>query len=206
MKTKVLFIESKLQDVNFKLSDKEIAKLPKKLFLGYSIQYKDLALSVKKQLIRKNIGVKKFQQVLGCTNLYNNQLPILLVGQGRFHAINLYLQAPSVYLLEGRKIIRVSKEEIDRVRAKKKASLVRFLSADRIGILVTTKLGQENLKGAVELKKRLKKKGKEIYVFIANDLDINQFENFNIQSWVNTACSGLANDNSNIININELPN
>ena len=53
--------------------------------------------------------------------------------------------------------------------------------------------------------KKLRKKGKEVYVFICDEVDVNQFENFNIQSWINTACSGLANDNPQVININELP-
>ena len=32
----------------------------------------------------------------------------------------------------------------------------------------------------------------------------NQFENFNIDSWINTACPGLAYDNPLIINHTEL--
>ena len=80
-----------------------------------------------------------------------------------------------------------------------------FLKADKIGILVSTKPGQENLKKAEMLKKKLNKKGKEVYVFVCDDIDVNQFENFNIQSWVNTACPGLAKDNSKIINYDGLP-
>jgi len=201
---KVLYIESKLKGTEFELDSKEIKKLPKKLFLAYSIQYQDLAKSVKEQLVSNNITVSKFQQVLGCSKV-NTKLPLLLVGSGRFHAINLYLQAPAVYLLEGKKIVRISKEEVERVRVMKKVGLMKFLNADKVGILVSTKPGQENLKGAIELKKKLEKKDKEAYVFICDDIDVNQFENFDVQSWVNTACSGLANDDSQVININDLP-
>jgi 2-(3-amino-3-carboxypropyl)histidine synthase len=208
---KVLYVESKLKDIEFGLNEKEIKKLPKKLFLAYSIQYVDLAKSIKKDLIEKGISVSGFEQVLGCSKI-NSKVPILLIGSGRFHAINLYLQAPAVYLLEGKKIVKISNEEVDRIRAKKKASLVKFLSADRVGILVTTKPGQENLNQAIKLKKILEKggknigeEGKEVYIFLSNNIDTNQFENFDIQSWVNTACSGLGNDNPNIINIDEIP-
>lgn len=201
---KVLYVESKLRGTEFRLNVKDIKKLPKKLFLAYSIQYRDLALSVKKQLGSNNITVSKFQQVLGCSKI-NTKLPILLVGSGRFHAINLYLQAPAVYLLEGKKIVKISKEEVERVKIRKRAALMKFLNADKIGILVSTKPGQENLKGAVGLKERLEKKGKEVYVFVCESVDVNQFENFDVQSWVNTACSGLANDNPQVINLDELP-
>ena len=110
-----------------------------------------------------------------------------------------------LYVLDNDKIIRISKAEIDRLKAKKRTALIKFLGADNIGILVTTKPGQENLKQAEKLRDKLTKKGKQAYIFISNNIDIAQFENFNIQSWVNTACSGLAMDNVNIINISDLP-
>src|SRR3989339_534122 len=86
-----------------------------------------------------------------------------------------------------------------------KASYVRYLSAKNIGILVSTKPGQENLKQALDFKNNLKdKKG---YLFIANNLNTNEFENFNIDSWVNTACPRMDLNNNKIINlkyVNEL--
>ena len=53
--------------------------------------------------------------------------------------------------------------------------------------------------------KKLEEQGKKAHIFMANNLDINQFENFRIDSWINTACSGLAMDNPQIINLDELP-
>jgi 2-(3-amino-3-carboxypropyl)histidine synthase len=203
---KLLYIESKQKNLSIKLSKNEIKKLPKKLFLVYSIQYKDLAISYRKELEKNKIKIEKFQQVLGCSILSNkNNLPILLIGTGRFHAQNLYLQAPEVFVLEGNKISKITKKEIDTLKTKKKTALMKFLGADTIGILVSTKPGQENLNNALELKKKLEKEKKKPYIFISNDLDLSQFENFNIDSWVNTACSGLAMDNPNIINIQDLP-
>ena len=107
---KVLYIESKLKGTGFELSKKEISKLPKKLFLAYSIQYKDLAQGIKKQLSGYNITVSGFRQVLGCSKI-KSDVPVFLVGSGRFHAVNLYLQVPDVYLLEGSKIVKVSKSD-----------------------------------------------------------------------------------------------
>ncbi|GAI52850.1 unnamed protein product, partial [marine sediment metagenome] len=100
---------------------------------------------------------------------------------------------------------KISNKEIKQLKAKRKTTLIKFLKADKIGILVSTKPGQENLQKAIRLKKQLEKKGKQPYIFLSNNIDTSQFENFNIGSWVNTACPGLVFDNSEIININELP-
>lgn len=95
---KVLYIESKLKNLNLDLSKSEIAKLPKKLFLAYTIQYKDIIQLIKKTLESNKVKVTQIQQVLGCSKI-NTKDPVLLIGAGRFHAINLYTQAPNVYIL-----------------------------------------------------------------------------------------------------------
>ena len=88
--------------------------------------------------------------------------PILLVGSGKFHAIQLALQGNTVYVLEGKTINKLSDDEISKAQAKRKAALARFLTADSIGILVSTKPGQENLKEALNLKRINKKQTKRI--------------------------------------------
>lgn len=201
---KILYIESKLKNLeDLSLSNEEIIKLPKKLFLAYSIQYKDLALVIKKQLESNKIKITNFEQVLGCSKI-NTKDPILLIGAGRFHAINLYLQSPEVYVLDNRTISKISEKEIEVLKQKRKAALLKFFNANNIGILVTTKPGQENLTQAIKLKKKLIQKGKNAFIFISSSIDLNQFENFNIDSWVNTACQGLSYDNSSIVNLSEI--
>jgi diphthamide biosynthesis enzyme Dph1/Dph2-like protein len=199
---KVLYIESILKNNNIRLSDNEIKKLPKEIFLAYSIQYKPAAEYVKKQLESNGIKIIGFNQVLGCSKIITKS-PILLVGSGRFHAQNLYLQAPSVYITEGNKINNISQKEIDLMKVRKNAAVSKFLNAENIGIIVCVKPGQENLKSAVLLKDQLIKKGKKAYIFASDIIDLNQFENFNICSWVNTSCPGLAYDSPSIINIDE---
>ncbi len=200
----VLYIPTIQKNLKINLSKTEINKLPKKIFLAYSIQYKDLAILYRKELEKNKIKVDKFQQVLGCSKV-NTKLPILLISTGIFHAQNLYLQTPILYRLEENKIIRVSDNEINKIKAYKKTALIKFLKANKIGILVSTKPGQNRINDSEILKQKLEKQGKKPYIFISNNIDINQFENFNIDSWVNTACSGLAMDNPNIINIEDIP-
>jgi 2-(3-amino-3-carboxypropyl)histidine synthase len=199
-----LYIPAIQKNLDIQLSKSQIAKLPTSLFLAYSIQYKELAKQIKYQLQSNKIKIQKFQQVLGCSKV-KTDLPILLISTGKFHAQNLYLQTPILYKLENNKIIKISNKEINKLKAKKKTALIKFLKADKIGVVVSTKPGQKKLKQALSLKQRLKKQNKQPFIFISNHIDINQFENFNIDSWVNTACSGIAMDNPNIINIDDLP-
>ena len=205
---KILYIPTIQKNLNINLNNSEIAKLPKKLFLAYSIQYQGLANNIAEQLKQQKIQIIKKQQVLGCSQLSNkNNLPVLLISTGKFHAENLMLQTPVLFVLENNKIINIPQSEIEKIKAKRQTALIKFLKAERIGILVSTKPGQENLNKAIKLKKQLenKKNPKQAYIFISNNISINQFENFNIDSWVNTACKGLAMDNPSIININDLP-
>jgi diphthamide biosynthesis enzyme Dph1/Dph2-like protein len=195
---KVLYLESKYKQFPYIL-DSEFEKLPKTIFLAYSIQYQSLAFCLKKRLESLGHKIASIEQVLGCSKI-KTKFPVLLIGSGKFHAINLYLQAKEIYLLEASKITKLDPSEIEKHKNKKKAALAKYLMAENIGLIVSTKLGQENLDYALSLKKKIERKGKNTWIFLSNNIDISQFENFNIDSWVNTACPGLANDNPLIIN------
>lgn len=176
-------------------------KLPKNLAIAYSVQYKDLAFEMRYLLSEHNIT--RVVQVLGCSKpvFPKNTDAVLLIGSGRFHAVALaYETKLPIYILEREHLNRIPKEEIEVLERKQKASYLKFLSAERIGIIVSTKPGQQNLKKALAFKKKLKKNS---YLFIANNIDKNEFENFGLNSWVNTACPRLDMDSS-IINISRL--
>ncbi len=202
---KILYIESKLKNIYYKLKVEDIAILPKKLFLAYSIQYKKLAINIKEQLIANNIEVKAIRQVFGCSKI-NTKLPVLFIGTGVFHVSNLFLYSKKIFLLDllNNRIDKVSIKDIENLRNKRKSALLRFLSSENIGIIVTTKRGQSDLKSAMLLKEELNNKGKNSFIFLSNNIDVNNLENFNIDSWINTACPGLSLDNSKIINYYEL--
>jgi 2-(3-amino-3-carboxypropyl)histidine synthase len=200
---KVLYIKAKQKNLKANLNSSEIVKLPKKIFLAYSLQYKDLASKIKQQLIDNKREVVRFQQVLGCSKI-NTKLPVLLISTGRFHAISLFLKTPSLYVLENNKIIQIPQKEINKTRARRRSALMKFLAAERIGILVSTKPGQENIKSALNLKNKLLKKNKQAFIFLSDNINIREFENFPIDSWVNTACPELTIDDPNIINLDEV--
>ncbi len=199
---KTIFIPAKSKATLNRSKIKELSKkLPKDLVIAYSIQYQELAFEIKRILTNHNI--LKIIQVLGCSQpkLPKNTKAVLLIGSGRFHAVSLaYETKLPIYILEKNQLTKVSEKDIELYEKKNKASYVKFLNANNVGILISTKPGQENLQKALNLKKKLKKNS---YLFISNAINIHEFENFGLDAWVNTACPRLDMDSS-VININKI--
>jgi len=199
---KTLFIPAKSKATLNRSKIKELSKkLPKNIAIAYSIQYQELAFEIRKILL--NHHILKIIQVLGCSQpkFPKNTKAVLLIGSGRFHAVSLaYETKLPIYILEKNQLTKISEKDLELYEKKNKASYLKFLNAENVGILISTKPGQENLQRALNLKKKLKKNS---YLFISNAIDIHEFENFGLDCWVNTACPRLDMDSS-IININKI--
>ncbi len=201
---KVLFVES-LRKEKVPFTELELLKkdLPEKIYLVYTIQYKDYAKDVKQQLEnhKKILGTS---QVLGCANLKTDADAILLVGSGRFHALEMALMTgKEVYILEHNHLSKITKEEIDKLLKVRQGKIKKFLTATSIGVIVSLKPGQCNFSLAEKFAEKLKKKGKKSYIFIADYINLGELENYPIEAWVNTACPGLELD-SGIPNLRDV--
>ena len=203
--TKVLFIEALRKNFDIpKNIDSILSKLPKTLYLVYTIQYKKYAQQIKELLGNSEFEIKGFTQVLGCANLKTDADAILLIGSGRVHALEMALMTgKEVYILEGNSLNKITKQEIEQYYKNRKTQLTKFYASDKVGIIVSMKPGQCNMKQALEFAEKLKEKGKQPYIFVENFIDIKEFENFPIDSWINTACPGLELDNG-MLNLRDL--
>jgi len=202
---KTLFIPAKIKS---KINEKKISgiskKLPKNIVIAYSVQYENQAKKIK-QILQDSHKIIQLVQVLGCSkiNFPQNTDAVLLVSSGKFHGISLAIETSlPIYVIEENNLKKISKKEIENLKKKKKTSYLKFLHTDRIGILVSIKPGQENLKKAIEFKKNLK--NKKAYLFIGNNINTSEFENFGLDCWVNSACPRLDIENSSIVNIDKL--
>ena len=199
---KTLFIPAKLKsEINKSEISKISKKLPKKIAIAYSVQYADIALKIK-DFFHK---ITSFIQVLGCSkpNFSKNTQAVLLITDGKFHGISLALQAKlPIYILYKNKLTKISEQDIEILEKKQKTSYLKFLNADKISILISTKPGQQNLKKALETKNKIK--NKKSYLFISNNIDVNEFENFGLNSWLNTACPRLDMESNKIINVDNI--
>lgn len=202
---KTLFIPAKLKSEVNKSKILEISKeLPKEIAIAYSVQYQDQAKEIK-QLLSNTHKITKFIQVLGCSKpkLPKITKAILLIGDGKFHAISLSFETKlPVYILNRSKLEKISKKDTKILEQRQKASYVKFLNANNMGILVSTKPGQQNLKKAIDFQHKSKKNS---YLFLSNNINSTEFENFpTIQSWVNTACRRLDMNEGAIVNIDKI--
>jgi diphthamide biosynthesis enzyme Dph1/Dph2-like protein len=217
-KINVLYIEgkSKLKDEDYFIDSNFIKTLPKEVLLAYSIQFKGQAQAMRNALEKNKIRILGFKQVLGCTKLAEKEkhCPILLIGNGMFHALNLVVQSKHPVLLYSNGSLLYSngssrligKKDIEAIEKKKSAALSKFFSLNEIGILVSTKPGQEKLKEAEKLKEKILEKypQKKVFIFISDSINMHEFQNFDINIFINTACPGLALDSAKILNIDDI--
>ena len=148
-------------------------------------------------------------QVLGCNALAAKKVEnevdsFLFIGSGPFHPIEIAVKTKKPTYMANpntNEFSRVSEEEIKMYENKIKARTKKFYAAEKVGILVSTKPGQNNMKLALKLQEKL---NKESYIFSFDTLNVDLFEDFpDIEIWINTACPRI--DNKNIINIRDLP-
>lgn len=149
-------------------------------------------------------------QVLGCNASEAEKISgevdaFLFVGSGEFHPVQVQLRTGKpVWLWNpvAQEIGELSKERVDSWRQRKEGQVSKFLMSNRVGVIVSTKMGQKNLMRAKEL---IKQTDKEAYLFVCDELDMNEFENFNfIECWVNTACPRIPDQAVNMVNIDDL--
>ncbi len=189
-------------------------KLPgKTISLAAVIQYIELIPKVKAYLKNKGMKVMLKQgafyegHVIGCNSTAFDKKAdtLLLIGDGKFQAINNALQLDKeIYIFNPETFEIITKDEINELKKKIKGKINKFLMADNIGLIISTKYGQ-NHKQIENLKKSIQSKGKNISIFEGDNINISEFENFpDIQMWVNTACYGMAMDSSKIVNYQDV--
>ena len=157
-----MFIEARSKTpVSFK---KTILKLPEKIGLVTTVQFIGQIKEVKSILEKKDkkvfLGKGKHTayqgQVLGCDvdaaiSIEKKVDAFLYIGSGLFHPIAISLKTKKdVFTFNPltNKFDKVDKKEVEKINKRKKGALIKFLSSKEIGVIVTTKPGQEQLKEA----------------------------------------------------------
>lgn len=194
-------------NIDVRIPDKKLKLLPK-LNWGVvtTIQHQHKIKDVLDQLRTAMLA----GQVLGCNASEAEKIKDkvdawLFVGSGEFHPVQVQLKTGQPVWLwnpSSQELGELPKERSDSWRKRKQGQLNKFLHAKRVGIIVTTKMGQKNLMRGLEL---AKSKDKEYFMFACDEMDMNEFENFNfIDFWVNTACPRIPDQAVNMINIDDL--
>ena len=208
---KLLHIPAKSNlEIKIPASELKKAKLPKKIGLVTTIQHLHQLPTLQKQLK----GARAGGQILGCNveaaeKIKGKVDAFLFIGTGEFHPIAVALKTNKpvfVFNPVSQKLSKLDEQTIADFKQQRKGALLKFLHAKNVGILVSTKHGQQRFAEARKLKQTLEKKqNKKCYIFVFDTLDFAQLENFPfIDCWLNTACPRIADGRCDIINWNEL--
>ena len=182
----------------------------KKVALYASVQFINNLEKIKQQLNENDIQIITSKpkrahvegQLLGCDcsadslNLTEEVDCFLYIGDGKFHPLALvHAQDNEVVCFDpiGEKMTVLSQDIIEKINKRRRGALAKFYSSDNIGVIISVKPGQEQLKPSLILKNKYP--NKKFYYFIDNNVSFSQLENFNfIDVWVNTACPRIGLD------------
>ncbi|MEO2154873.1 MAG: diphthamide synthesis protein [Nanoarchaeota archaeon] len=147
----------------------------RELTILYSFPYIKIAEKIADWFKKRGAKVK-LHNLLGCEALKAD----ILVSESNFYLDASLIKNNYIWLFDGEwKKIKVKEKPRER------GHLIEYY--DNIGIIISLKPGQNNLYLAEKLKKILEKKGKNIYLFLFDNVE--NLEDFNfIELWINTAC------------------
>ncbi len=156
-------------------------------------------------------------QVLGCDASAAKAVEqdvdcFLYIGTGEFHPMAVALTTEKeVYVLNpvSETLSKVSEKDRQEYMRKRVMRIAKFNQAWKVGIIVSTKPGQNALDKAVRFKKKIEVDGKKAYIFMCDTLNPGEILNFkDIEVWVNTACPRIVDDQElyekPIINLEEI--
>ena len=208
---KLHFVEAHAS-IDIKLPKKVLDGMPRNIVLATDVQFIKQAQQLQKQLEGAGKGVgtlkgahaKHLTQILGCSHIKLDYPKLsdafLYVGDGEFHPKALLLGSEKdVYSYNpfSKEFRKLPHTEVERIKKKEKGSLLKFLSSDKIGVLITVKPGQLGVQAHLEQIYGLEKKypDKKFYYLAFDTLDFSQLENFAfVDVFVNTACTRLVDD------------
>ena len=208
---KILHIPAK---INIEKLSFDNSLLPTRIGIVSTVQYIDSLGLLKEHLESKGCKVVNAGQILGCrqenaVKVRDEVDAFLYMGTGEFHPIGLALNTgKDVFVLNpgNMKISKVNVGDIEKLKKKKKGMLTKFLSSMVIGVLISTKKGQDNVQGGAKSVKEIEKKykDKEFYYFLCETLDFKELDNFPfIECWLNTMCPRMMDD-LNVVNLEDL--
>ena len=209
MKTYHLDAKVSLGKVEF-----DTSSLPSKLGIVTTIQHLTEMKKIVDYLWKKKIKAVICGQVLGCDAgaavKHKDEVDAFLyVGTGEFHPIGVALQTRKpVFVLnpDSMNVRKLSNEEVEKIKKKKKGMLAKFHTSKTIGVLLTTKQGQSGVQGGIKKVQELEKKhpDKKFYYFICDTLNFSEMENFNfIKCWLNTMCPRMMED-IKVLNVEDI--
>ncbi|MCD6589585.1 diphthamide synthesis protein [Candidatus Woesearchaeota archaeon] len=195
-----------------------IDELPEEFYMFTSSQYSYILKEIigileqhgKKVFLYKPKHSSKEGVITGCA-IEKLDKPAIVISDGLFHGEALLLAGNNVVVINpiSWSITKINKEKIERIHRHIEAMKKKLLEAREIGIIISLKPGQNWVKLGEEIEKKLREKGKNTYLFITNNIDLDRLIDYNfIDIWINTACPRIIDDvverGINLINLRDV--
>ena len=135
-------------------------------------------------------------QILGCdVRAARDADCYVYLGTGHFHPLRVAEETgkPVFMVHPSGGIEAVSEDQLMKRAKIRAARMHRFKEAKTVGVIVSTKPGQNRIGKALELRERLRGK-KQTFIFAANEIKPDCFEGYDVDAWVNTACPRITED------------
>jgi len=176
-----------------------------KINLLTTTQYLKNIKNIKKKLKEKNISLETMQKteraekhmVLGCdcSTVVNQKTPFVFVGDGVFHAKNLFLKYNKEILVINP--ITKTNQTINKneLFIRQRYGVISSLkNAKSFGIIISTKKGQERLSSAKKIHDLLLRSNKKAYFFICEEIKNDSLLGIKVDCFINTACPRITYD------------
>src|SRR3989344_3300452 len=170
---------------------KYLTKLPKKIGLVTTVQFLYNIKEVETFLKKEGFHVEFGGQILGCKSpVFKDIDAVLFIGDGKFHPKGVYMRDKfQIILLDpfDESMSILTSKDMEELEKKKKGAYIKFLSSNKVGVIISLKWGQEFMEPALRLEKKYP--DKEFYYIAFETIDFGELENFPfIECFVNTAC------------------
>lgn len=199
----VLFVESRYAKT-IKIPRSFIEKLPDHVTLFTTVQFLDSLESIQSQLEHSGITVDiitsrrtgREGQILGCSTTNKLSDDAVYIGDGEFHPKALLIRndiTVHAYDPISGQQRTFTQEDIASIRKRLNGMYAKFLSSPTIGIMVSTKYGQNKRKFVDILKKEFP--DKSWYVLADDTFDFSSLKDFSfLDMFVNTSCERIGLD------------
>lgn len=157
-----------------------------------------------KQVIMKEGNGTQMAQVLGCNFSSVRDLSVdayLFLGSGNFHPLGIELSThkPVIIADPYHNEARTIEQFTDRIIRIRFAKITKARDAQKFGIIVSSKKGQNRMELARKLKDMIKREGKETHIIFMNQVTPQLLLPYReLDAFVITACPRIAIDDANL--------
>lgn len=207
---KLLFVPCQLKKVEASFLSEVEKRLPfEDVGIFTTIQFSPL-LPIISRFLREHgrrvfIGRAKYGRgvITGCDLRAVDEIAeqcegFLYLGSGNFHPLPVFLKYRKMVVIANpiSGEISIFDEKLAKKIERKIENFKKlFKLSKQVGIIVCVKPGQQRLKLALKLRKRLEKAGKIAFLFLFDEISQELLLNFpEIECWINTACPRIAID------------